>query len=282
MMQDKQNVLEETLSSIIALLKKPLMRRMPIKIKSKNDIVRCAQNIHSEAIVPIFMVSNVTMQGIDDLHTFLNLLPKRVIPEPTDTVEVHLDASWTVPGVGTVLGGHLMFGSIHVGDKLWFGPNQNKYVQITVRSLHCKRVPVQHVSGNSYICLGVKGIHKQNVHKGNVLLSAKAQLLLCSKLVVDVQVLKTHSTTIRVGYQPIMYSQNVRTSASIEDICNKVSARPSCAEPEPDDKLLRTGDTAELHLRLRFDKQFIKPGAHVLLCEGRTKVVGFVKEASDD
>eukprot|EP00966_Prymnesium_polylepis_P247782 5729596-Prymnesium_polylepis.1 len=280
MMKDKMNVLEETLHSITTLLKKPLMRRIPIKIKSNSDIVRCAQNIHSEAVVPIFMVSNVTMEGIDDLHSFLNLLPKRIVPHDTDEVEVHLDASWTVPGVGTVLGGHLMSGEINVGDKLWFGPNQNKYVQITVRSIHCKRVPVQKVSGNSYICLGVKGIHKQNVHKGNVLVSAKTQLLLCTRLIVDVQVLKTHSTTIRIGYQPVLHSQNVRTSVSIEDICNKVSARPS--ENDDDDKLLQTGDTAELHLKLRFDKQFIKPGNHVLLCEGRTKVVGFVKETFED
>jgi len=104
--------------------------------------------------------------------------------------------------------------------------------------------------------------------------------VLCTGLVVDVQVLKTHSTTIRVGYQPILHSQNVRTSVSIEDICHKVSARPSAAEDG--EKLLRTGDTAELLLRLRFDKQFLKPGNHVLLCEGRTKVVGFVKEIFED
>ncbi|KAL1503632.1 hypothetical protein AB1Y20_012107 [Prymnesium parvum] len=280
MMKDKLNVLEDTLASIMTLLKKPLMRRIPIKIKNPTDIIRCAQNIHSEAIVPIFMVSNVTMEGIAELHTFLNLLPKRVLPPQTDEVEMHLDAAWTVPGVGTVLGGHLMSGAISVGDKLWFGPNQNKYVQITVRSIHCKRVPVQRVAGNSYVCLGVKGIYKQNVHKGNVLVSAKTQQVLCTGLVVDVQVLKTHSTTIRVGYQPILHSQNVRTSVSIEDICHKVSARPSAAEDG--EKLLRTGDTAELLLRLRFDKQFLKPGNHVLLCEGRTKVVGFVKEIFED
>ena len=147
MMKDKQNVLDETLASIATLLKKPLMRRIPIKIKGPADIVRCAQNIHSEAIVPIFLVSNVSMEGIADLHQFLNLLPKRAVPHTTDEVEVHLDASWTVPGVGTVLGGHLMSGVINVGDKLWFGPNQNKYQQITVRSIHCKRVPVQQVKG---------------------------------------------------------------------------------------------------------------------------------------
>jgi len=283
MMKDKQNVLEETLTSIVALLKKPGMRRHPVKIKGSTDIVRCAQNFHSESIVPIFQVSNVTMEGIPDLHTFLNLLPKRAVAYNTEQVECHLDASWTVPGVGTVVGGHLLSGCINVGDKLWFGPSQNMYVQLTVRTLHCKRVPVQRVSGHSYICLGVKGIHKKDVRKGNVLVSNKAQQVLCTRLCADVQVLKMHSTTIRVGYQPIMYSQNSRCSVVIEDVVNKVSARPSGTEDGGEKKYLQTGDTAEVMLRLNYGKkQFIKPGNHVLLCEGRTKVVGVVTKTFED
>ena len=53
--------------------------------------------------------------------------------------------------------------------------------------------------------LSSQGIHKKDVRKGNVLVSHKAQQLLCSRVIADVQVLKTHSTTIRVGYQPILH-----------------------------------------------------------------------------
>ena len=103
MLKDKQNVLDATLTQIVTLLKRPGMRRHPIKVKSTADIVRAAETFHSESIVPIFQVSNVTMEGIPDLHTFLNLLPKRTVRYNTDQVECHLDASWTVPGVGTVV-----------------------------------------------------------------------------------------------------------------------------------------------------------------------------------
>ena len=136
----------------------------------------------------------------------------------TTQVECHLDSSWTVPGVGTVVGGHLISGTISVGDKLWFGPHNNSYVQVTVRTLQCKRVPIQHVAWNSYVCLAVKGIHKRDVRKGHVLVSTKAQHVLCARVVADVQVLKTHSTTIRVGYQPILHSANSRCSVTIDAI----------------------------------------------------------------
>jgi GTPase len=265
------NVLDDTLHNIYSLLKKPGIRRIPIKINTDDDIVRCAINIHSKTIVPIFLVSNVTLEGIPKLHKFLNLTPKRISTEFLNDVECHLDTSWTVPGVGTVIGGHLITGAIKIGDKLWFGPNNNTYKLITVKSIHCKQVPLQIVTNSCYICLGVKGITKYDLNKGNVLLSNKKQHILCHTILADIEVLLSHSTTIKVGYHPLMHTLNVRTCVVIEEITNKISSRTGTTDS---DMVLRTGDTAQIRLRLDFDKKFIKIGSNILLCEGQTKVVG--------
>jgi len=277
--KDKENVLQNTIDSINSLLKRPGIRRIPVKIKTKDDIIRSALNIHSRSIVPIFQLSNVSMEGIDNLHYFLNIMPKKQVSIQSDLVEYHLDTSWTVTGVGTVVGGNLVSGKIGVGDKLWFGPINNKYIQVTVRSIHCKRVSVQQIETQSYICVSLRGISKSDVHKGHVLLSCKSQQILCKRLLVSVEVLRSHSTTIKPGYQPVLHAQNVRTCVTIEDITNKVSAR---GENDTNDKILRTGDHAELYLKLCFDKKFIKEGTDILLCEGRTKVVGHVMKLLDE
>ena len=275
MTKEKENVLEDTINSIYALLRKPGIRRIPIKIKTNDDIVRSALNIHSESIVPIFSASNVTLEGIKDIHTFLNLCPKKNMKKNEDQpFECHIDTSWNVQGVGTVIGGHIISGKVKCGDKMWFGPNDNKYVQITIRTLHCKKVSVQESSNNSYVCMAVRGISKENVHKGNVVVEKKSQQILCERIIADVEVLVTHSTTIKPGYQPLMHASNVRTCVEIEDIRNKVNARSS---KHSDDNILRTGDTAEVLLKVVFHKQFVKTGTTILLCEGRTKVVGYVK-----
>jgi len=93
-------------------------------------------------------------------------------------------------------------------------------------------------------------------------------------MIADVEVLVTHSTTIKPGYQPLMHASNVRTCVEIEDIRHKVNARSS---KNSDDNILRTGDTAEVTLKIVFRKQFVKAGTTILLCEGRTKVVGYIK-----
>ncbi len=273
MVQDRLNVLQETLDSINKIIKSPGLRRIPIKVKNNEDVIRCVMNIHTETIVPIFLVSNVNLDGIPSLHKFLNLTPQRIIPNNTsDNVEYYIDSSWNVQGVGTVLGGYLTSGKIKVGDKLFFGPHNNAYTQITVRSIHCKRVPVQQISNSCYVCIGVKGIAKQDVKKGTVVISNKKQQILCEKIHAQIEVLRSHSTNIKTGYQPLMHALTLRTSVVIEQIISKCSSRSE----HDNDSVLRTGDSAEVILKLWVGKQFIKPGTRILLSEGRTKVIGEV------
>ncbi len=58
-------------------------------------------------IAPIFCVSNVTGSNLDLLRKFLNLLPARTDWEQLQEKpsEFHIDATWSVPGVGTVVSG---------------------------------------------------------------------------------------------------------------------------------------------------------------------------------
>ena len=131
------------------------------------------------------------MEGIENIQKFFNLIQKKSSNDNiSKNIEYYIDTSWNIPGVGTVIGGHLTSGNIKVGDKLWIGPNTNKYRIITVKSIHCKRVSLQEVKYGSYVCLGVKGISKQDVKKGNVIISNKNQCILCENILVHVEVYK--------------------------------------------------------------------------------------------
>ena len=275
MVKDNAKIMQETAESINKIVKSPVVRKVPLRIKNEDDIIRSVIHLHTESIVPIFNISNTTLDGIDLLNKFLNLAPKRNIVPNHNSVEMHLDLSWTVPSVGTVIGGHLTNGTIKVGDKLWFGPNNNNYIQITVRSIHVKKTSVNKVNHGTYACLGVRGITKYDVKKGNVLLSDKKQQILCERIKANIEILRSHSTTIKEGYQPILHALTVRTSCIIEKIIEKISSR----NPEKDnDQILRTSDKATVILYLHQGKKFIKKDTNILLCEGRTKVIGYVTE----
>jgi GTPase len=161
--KDRKNVLEETKQSINKFLKYPGIRRLPFNIKSDDDILTSIKNIYTESITPIFYVSNTTGEGIDNLKYFFNVINKKnPIKLNNESVEFHIDHTFSVSGFGTVLGGHLISGSIKVGDKLLLGPNNGEYENVVIRSIYCKKIPLQYVQCGSYVCLGIKKIDKKN------------------------------------------------------------------------------------------------------------------------
>ena len=53
------NVLQETLKLLVKILKSPGCRKVPVMVKSQDDVILSATNFVSERLCPIFQVSNV-------------------------------------------------------------------------------------------------------------------------------------------------------------------------------------------------------------------------------
>ena len=90
--------------------------------------------------------------------------------------------------------------------------------------------------------------------------------------------MKSHSTAIRIGYEPVVYVSAVRQTAVLKNIVNKINARHP--DKTKDDDILRTSDTATCTFKLLYQPEYIAPGMRILLCENTTKVVGVVKSVS--
>ena len=277
-LQGIENVYEQTIKDLQTLIRCPGIRRQPIKVETNEDMLICAKQVHTESLVPIFPISNVTGQGIDKLKSFLNLVSKQPKQNSGTEVEYHIDSTWSVAGVGTVIGGHLLSGTIRINDKLFLGPINGKYDQVVVRSIHCKKVPLQVVSCGSYVCLALKKYERKIIKRGNVLVSTPSQQILTKQFVADVKVLRSHSTTIRVGYEPVIHVSSIRQTVTLLKIENKINSRNP--EQTKDDDILRTDDTALCTFSLKFQPEFIVPDMRLLMAEGRTKIIGVVKSIS--
>jgi elongation factor 1-alpha len=272
--KDRQNILKETIQGVNKFLKFPGIRRIPVPIKNKEDILLACKNIYSESISPVFQVSSVTGEGMEDLKTFLNIIGKKVIKNNDDLVEFHVDNIFNVYGFGLVIGGQLISGKISVGDKLLIGPCTGNYEQIVVRSIYSKKTPVQKVSSGSYVCLGIKKPDKINIRKGLAVISNKSEKLIVKKFIAEITVLRTHSTTIKVGYEPLFHAYSIRQVVKIADITNKKNSRGD--NILNDDNILRNGDTAQIVLEFKYNPQYLKPGTRFILAEGKCKIVGEV------
>jgi GTPase len=274
--KERQNVLEKTITEVNKILKHPILRRIPLTVKNADDILLSVKNIHTLSMTPIFHISSVTGEGINNLKTFLNLVSKKKVNYNVcdDNIEFHVDQIFSVNGFGNVLGGHLLSGKIKVGDKLFIGPfTNNNYEQIHIKSIYCKKTPLQSVSYGSYVCLGIKKIDIVNkIKKGNVVVSENNKLTV-RKFTAKVTVLKSSTTSIKEGYEPIFNGNSIRTAVKILRIYDKINSRGIINN---DDNILRSCDIATVDFVFLYKPQFIKKGLNFVISEGKCKISGEV------
>jgi elongation factor 1-alpha len=206
---------------------------------------------------------------------FFNIVGKKPIQENenTDSVEYFVDNIFQVKGVGIVLGGHLLSGTIKVSDNLLIGPlDDGKYESVMVKSLHSKKVNVQSVSYGGYVCVALKKIDKKILRKGIVLISPKSEQISISTFYAKINVMRSHSTTIKVGYEPLLCINSIRQTVQILEIKEKKNARN--LDNIEDDNILRTNDSAIAKLKFKYRPEYLKSGTRFIMCEGNLKIVG--------
>lgn len=259
------NVMKETLSVLGKLLKSSGVRKIPLLVQEHKHAVIAAQNFCSERVAPIFRVSSVTGEGLDNLKTFFNLLQPRV---PTgskdDRAEFTVDDVFSVPGVGTVASGTLISGHVKAGDTLLMGPDSTgKFESVQIKSIHRKRMPVTEVSAGQAAAFALKKVKKKEVRKGSVLLGSTGE---SPKAVWEFRgevVILHHPTTIMTNYQAMVHIGAVRQTAQITWMSTEA---------------LRTGDKAIVNFKFVKCPEWIATGRRFVFREGRTKAVGTVVE----
>ncbi|XP_076661318.1 GTP-binding protein 1 isoform X2 [Halictus rubicundus] len=236
-------------------------RKVPVTVKTSDDVVVSATNFVSERLCPIFQVSNVTGENLSLLKMFLNLLTARITSHDDEPAEFQIDDTYSVPGVGTVVSGTTLKGVIKLNDTLLLGPDPlGRFIPIAVKSIHRKRMPVREVRGGQTASFALKKIKRSQIRKGMVMVAPAVNPQACWEFEGEILVLH-HPTTISSCYQAMVHCGSIRQTASI------ISMSQDC---------LRTGDKALVRFRFIKHPEYIKPGQRMVFREGRTKAVGNV------
>ncbi|XP_073982101.1 GTP-binding protein 1 isoform X2 [Rhodnius prolixus] len=255
------NVLQDTLRLLSRVLKSPGCRKVPLMVRTKDEVVVSATNFVSERLCPIFQVSNVNGENLDLLKMFLNLLTTRMTCHDSEPAEFQIDDTYSVPGVGTVVSGTTLKGVIRLNDTLMLGPDPlGHFIPIAVKSIHRKRMAVRQVSASQTASFALKKIKRSQIRKGMVMVSPVLNPVACWEFEGEILVLH-HPTTISSRYQAMVHCGSIRQTASI------LSMSAEC---------LRTGDKATVHFRFIKHPEYLRPGQRLVFREGRTKAVGNV------
>lgn len=185
--------------------------------------------------------------------------------------EFHINDTFSVPFVGTVVSGIIKSGVVHAGDNVIIGPDSlGQFTQTSIRSIERKRIGVPAASAGQSASFALKKIRRKEVRKGMVVLPKPADGAplpkVYSEFVADVLILN-HVTTIKKKYQAMLHVGPVSQTCSIIDV---------------DRPFIRTGDRATVAFRFVQRPEYLAPGDRLLFREGRTKGLGIVKAVGYD
>lgn len=256
------NVLQDTMKLLTKILKSPGCRKIPVIVSNPDDVVVSATNFVSERVCPIFQISNVTGENLDLLKMFLNLLSIRAHFKKNEPSEFQIDDTYSVPGVGTVVSGTCLRGTIRLNDVLLLGPDPlGQFQPITVKTIHRKRMPVKELRAGQTASFALKKIKRSQIRKGMVMVDKQVKPQACWEFDAEVLVLH-HPTTISTKYQAMVHCGSMRQTATIIHM---------------DKDHLRTGDKAMVRFRFIKQPEFVKPETRMIFREGRTKAVGTIQ-----
>ncbi|KAE8444932.1 hypothetical protein EG329_014059 [Mollisiaceae sp. DMI_Dod_QoI] len=262
-------ILEQTIQQITRILKSPGARKIPIFIKNMEDCINTATQFVSQRICPIFQVSNVTGESLDLVRAFLNILPHHGHYDAQAPFEFHVNDTFSVPFVGTVVSGIVKSGVIHAGDTVLIGPDSlGQFTTTNIRSIERKRIQVPAASAGQSASFALKRVRRKDVRKGMVVLPKLEQNApkVYREFVAEVLIL-SHATTIKTKYQAMLHVGPVSQTCAIIDI---------------DRSYIRTGDRATVAFRFVQRPEYLAPGDRLLFREGRTKGLGIVKSVGYD
>ena len=139
------DILKKTLEDTEYIIrKKRSPQRNTIMVETPADIEEALTYFHQKnyKYCPIFQVSNTTGKNLNLLKQFVFSLKSRhdktihYLPENQDKIVFKIYEKFNVKGVGLVISGCLKYGRIKVGTKLFLGPIQGDWKEITVKSIH--------------------------------------------------------------------------------------------------------------------------------------------------
>lgn len=262
-------VMKETLKQLSKLLKMPGARKQPYAVRNLDDLMFAVRSFGRTAITPILCISSVNGTNVPLLRSFFNLIPPRRTwaSHGNEAAEFLVDQFFNVPGVGIVVAGTLLSGSVSVNATMNMGPsNQGKFNAVTVKSIHHMRVSVPALLAGQTGAFVVKSRTKEHVknfgiRKGMVLLDPSINAVASKGFECDMLVLHSQ-TTMKLNYQPVLYARNVRQSVRISKM---------------DQEVLRTGVRARVTFDLLHRAEYLRVGTKVLFTEGKTKAIGTIR-----
>ncbi len=168
-------------------------------------------------------------------------VPAKPVDKP---LRIPVQDVYTITGVGTVPVGRVETGVLKTGDQVIIMP---KGVAGEVRTIETHHVVIPQANPGDNIGFNVKGIARNDIHRGDVLGPASDPPTVVKEFIGQIIVIH-HPTAIAAGYTPVLHSHTVTMATTFTELIQKIDPRTGqVVEEKP--AFLKTGDSALVRFR---------------------------------
>tara|TARA_B100001559_G_scaffold320863_1_gene334606 strand:- start:2906 stop:4078 length:1173 start_codon:yes stop_codon:yes gene_type:complete len=254
-----KEIKKNTITQCKQMVKKHQRRLYRVSQITPDNQENIISGLVSRNIVPMVSVSCVTEEGFDIFYNLFAKLPVWRTYNKESACLAQIESIFHVHGVGIVVGGVCIQGTMPSGKMAFLGPFKGgEFRPVRVKSIFTEDEDSGAIEAGQYgtCALHCRGLRRKHIMKGMVL-TTDPTVAAVKEITARIFVLH-HATTIKVGYRPVIHCRTVRRSAEIIEM-NK--------------ELIRSGDYAKVKMRFQYPV-FVMPGDHFVFRESKSKGVG--------
>lgn len=191
-------------------------RRLSVLRRIEDAVFDSASIIHSDGIVPVIAVSNVTGDKIDILQHFVsNLSPKHKWESDAFDAMFYITESHELEDTGTVVSGITRQGMISCHSILLLGPDsQGSFSDVVVDSIEIQRVGVTTICAGQMGAMSIRRVDSDRplaLRKGMLLVHPSAKPRATKQFDAILEVFGT----LKKNYQAVVHAGTIRQVARV-------------------------------------------------------------------
>jgi GTPase len=241
------------------------IKNLKIYMDCKEDVVMVSNLFISEGIVPVFQISNVKLESLEILKSFLNLLPVSGEWDYTTTKQFYIDQVLEKSGVGKIVGGVMLKGTVNIGQKMLIGPDlRGLFSQVVIVNIHCKHVHVRSAKAGQFCSFLISQC--DGVRPGMVMLDLNCNPKAAIEFECEITPIDKvqENRTIKSNYQPLINTQTIKQ-------CTRILNDGPDIEIVPNQPVI-------LKLRFLYRPEYIEQGTRLMIRDTFVTAIGRITQ----
>lgn len=256
----------EELKLVFRVLRRSLkdIGKIPIMVRSLDDIYPVVKEIGHGVIVPVLPTSTLDVESLNVLTELLRTVPSNSKTKTiSDAARAYVDKVYRgIKGTNVVVTGTVKSGVFKQGQNVIVGPDKDsQFHQGRLFSIEMFKSRISSVKAGDLFGFDIKEVDKHRIRRGQIISDPEEKIQSCREFEANI-IITRHPTRISVGYSPVLQAHTIQQTVVLKKIY--------------DAEYLCVGDFARVRLEFLMSSEAVGIDDKIVLREANTRAIGTI------